>query len=90
MTLLWTAGIDPKDFGRSLPRMIRAAGGRLWGAKHSQITKKQIRASHQAGMKVYAWTVDSPSDMTYLISAGVDGIITNRPDRLRAVLQDSQ
>jgi glycerophosphoryl diester phosphodiesterase len=38
-------------------------------------------------MRVYAWTVDSKSEMQRLVDMGVDGIITNRPDLLQAVLR---
>ena len=33
------------------------------------------------------WTVNEPADMAGLVAQGVDGIITDRPDRLRALLQ---
>jgi glycerophosphoryl diester phosphodiesterase len=36
-----------------------------------------------AGLKCYAWTVDSPEDARRLIAAGIDGITTNRPAWLR-------
>lgn len=86
-TLLWTAGIDPADHGGSLPKMIRAAGGWHWGIKYSQITADQVQKAHDAGIRVYAWTVDSKSDMVRLAAMGVDGIITNRPDILVSVLE---
>lgn len=37
-----------------------------------------------AGMKLYVWTVDKPADAKRLRSAGVDGITTNVPARIRA------
>ena len=37
-----------------------------------------IRRAHNHGLKVYAWTVDDPVQMTVMMSRGVDGIITNR------------
>jgi len=45
-----------------------------------------IDTAHQLGIQVFAWTPDSPGVMKRLIEMGVDGIITNRPDRLRSVL----
>jgi glycerophosphoryl diester phosphodiesterase len=45
-----------------------------------------VNALHSAGFKVYVWTVDSPADARKLITAGVDGITTNRPGWLRAQL----
>ncbi len=43
-----------------------------------------IRA-HALGLKVLVWTVDVPEAMQILIAAGVDGIMTNYPARLRDV-----
>ena len=37
-----------------------------------------IRRAHERGMKVYAWTIDDPVQMTVMMSRGVDGIITNQ------------
>jgi len=39
-----------------------------------------------AGLKVYVWTVDSPAKARKLVTAGVDGITTNRPGWLREKL----
>jgi glycerophosphoryl diester phosphodiesterase len=41
------------------------------------------RKVHEAGLKLYIWTVDSPAKARRLIAAGVDGITTNRPGWLR-------
>jgi glycerophosphoryl diester phosphodiesterase len=43
-------------------------------------------AAHARGFKVLVWTVDAPGQMLALIDAGVDGIMTNYPDRMRSVL----
>jgi glycerophosphoryl diester phosphodiesterase len=40
------------------------------------------------GLSVIPWTVDDANDMRALIADGVDGIITNYPARLRAVLAE--
>jgi glycerophosphoryl diester phosphodiesterase len=37
---------------------------------------------------VVAWTINEPEQMRRLIAAGVDGIITDYPDRLLSVLRD--
>ena len=42
-----------------------------------------VRQVKDAGLKCYAWTVDSPEEARRLIAAGVDGITTNRPAWLR-------
>ncbi|MFI6167199.1 glycerophosphodiester phosphodiesterase family protein [Nocardia sp. NPDC051052] len=47
-----------------------------------------VQAAHQRGMRVVPWTVDDRATMTALIDLGVDGLITNRPDLLRAILAE--
>lgn len=42
-----------------------------------------VRRAHDAGLKMYVWTVDEVSDARRVIRAGVDGITTNRPGWLR-------
>jgi glycerophosphoryl diester phosphodiesterase len=42
--------------------------------------------AHDIGVRVFVWTVEDPSTMNRLLDAGVDGIITDRPDLLREVL----
>jgi glycerophosphoryl diester phosphodiesterase len=43
-------------------------------------------AAHKSGLKVLTWTVDSDARMRALIEAGVDGIMTNFPARMRQVM----
>ena len=50
------------------------------------LTDRLIRKSHEHGLGVIPWTVNEPADMASLIDRGVDGIITDYPDRLRDVM----
>lgn len=47
-----------------------------------------MAAARAAGLAVFPWTVDDPERMAELVVLGVDGIITNVPDRLRRVLAE--
>ena len=49
-----------------------------------------VEVLHGADVAVNVWTVDDESRMVVLASIGVDGIITNRPDLARRVLDQSQ
>ena len=47
---------------------------------HRIVSPRFLRHAHQRGLKVQVWTVDEEPDMRRLLSWGVDGLITNRPD----------
>jgi glycerophosphoryl diester phosphodiesterase len=49
-------------------------------------SERVIDRAHELGIRVVVWTVDDPATMRALLDAGVDGIITDRPDVLREVL----
>lgn len=46
------------------------------------ITRDSVRDSHQAGFNVNVWTVNEPKDILRMKEFGVDGIISDYPDRL--------
>ena len=81
----WTAGFNPSEHGRSLPRTIKAADGAIWSPYFRDVNPALISESHRLGLPVVVWTVDKPADMARLIDMGVDGIISDRPDLLRKV-----
>ncbi|HSL68647.1 MAG TPA: glycerophosphodiester phosphodiesterase [Longimicrobiales bacterium] len=56
--------------------------------KRRLVTPKLIRALHAHGILVHVWTVNEVPDMERLLDWGVDGILTDRPDRLARVLHD--
>ena len=81
----WTAGFNPADYGKSLPRTIKAAGGAIWSPYFGDVDADLISESHRLGLKVVVWTVNKPEDIARMIDIGVDGIISDRPDLLRKV-----
>ncbi|ATL93513.1 glycerophosphodiester phosphodiesterase [Aeromonas sp. CU5] len=46
------------------------------------VDRMLVEDAHRRGLKVLVYTVDYPEDYEMLASMGVDGIFTNRPDRL--------
>jgi glycerophosphoryl diester phosphodiesterase len=82
----WTAGFNPAEYGNSLPRTIKAAGGAIWSPYFGDVDPELISESHRLGLQVVVWTVNTPADMARLIDIGVDGIISDHPDLLRKVV----
>jgi glycerophosphoryl diester phosphodiesterase len=83
---LWTGWLDVDDFGGDVPALVEAAGCAVWSPEFDDLTEDAVRRAHELGLEVVAWTVNQPDDMAALIEMGVDGIITDYPDRLRAVM----
>jgi glycerophosphoryl diester phosphodiesterase len=83
----WLAGLDVEDFGRSVPRLAQASGAAVWSPNYLDLTAPAVREAHQLGLMVKPWTVNDPADMHRIVAWGVDGLISDRPDLLRGVLQ---
>lgn len=49
-------------------------------------TCESVQAAHKAEIEVHVWTVDDPAEMRALLAIGVDGILTNYPQRLLEVI----
>ncbi|WP_433719252.1 glycerophosphodiester phosphodiesterase family protein [Actinoplanes sp. CA-051413] len=45
-----------------------------------------VRRAHERGLKVIPWTCDDPATVAALMDLGVDGIITNYPNRVRHLM----
>ena len=84
----WHAGFALRDYGGSLPALVKAAGCGTWSMYWRDLTPKDLAAAHALGLKVLPWTVNERGDMRSLIDLGVDGIITDYPDRLRDVMAE--
>jgi glycerophosphoryl diester phosphodiesterase len=82
----WTAGFKIADHG-SVPKMVKAAGGAVWSPNGGAVTEALVKEAQGLGLKVVPWTINAPADMERLLGWGVDGIITDYPDRLRDVMQ---
>jgi glycerophosphoryl diester phosphodiesterase len=82
----WLNGLDVDDFNGSAVRAIKAAGGDIWSSYHKEVDADAIDLAHQLGLSVNVWTVNETGRMRELIAMGVDGIITDYPDRLRQVI----
>jgi len=84
----WFAGLDLAAAQGSLPILVAAAGCGTWSPFWRNLTPQEAAAARGLGLKVVPWTVNEPTDMASLVELGVDGLITDYPDRLRRVLAE--
>ena len=82
----WHAGLKGADHGGSLPRMAQAAGCAIWSPFWRNVTAENIAEAQALRLKIIPWTVNEPAEIERLATLGVDGIITDYPDRARRAL----
>lgn len=49
---------------------------------HRRLRSTSLKAARDAGLEIYAWTVNAPKTATRLWQSGVEGVITDRPQAL--------
>ncbi|HEU4811895.1 MAG TPA: glycerophosphodiester phosphodiesterase family protein [Nocardioides sp.] len=98
----WLGGIDIDDFGGDPIKAVDSFGASAFSPVHGfpqngkvtdagykpYVTSEMVDEAHRYGIEVIPWTVDDKPTMNKLIDDGVDGLITDYPDRLREVLAD--
>jgi glycerophosphoryl diester phosphodiesterase len=68
------------------PHTVHAAGGRIWSPDFRELNPAQAAAARKLGLKVIPWTVNEPADIRRMLELGVDGLISDYPDRVRVAL----
>lgn len=58
-----------------------------YGLSLGSITQDHVNAIHEAGRKVYVWTVNTPTQMKTVQAMGVDGVVTNEPGLAKVICQ---
>ncbi|MEV0825015.1 glycerophosphodiester phosphodiesterase [Nonomuraea rubra] len=97
---MWLGGLDLEDIGGDPLKTIKSFGASAFSplpgtpeggtvndpGYKPYVTKELVAEAHRLGIKVIPWTADDEPTMNAMIDAGVDGIITDYPDRLRKVM----
>ncbi len=85
-TPLHLSELDVDHFDGSVPRLVEAAGCAVWSPDFRDVTPSRLTEAHELGLRVIPWTVNHAEDVRRLVELGVDGLISDYPDRLRGVL----
>ena len=97
----WTGGIDMDEFACNLPMAAASFGADAISPVHGLpqearvtdpgymlfTTREMVEQAHALGMKIIPWTIDDTASLEFFVELGVDGIITDYPDRLLNLLR---
>jgi glycerophosphoryl diester phosphodiesterase len=72
--------------GGSQPQAVHAAGGRIWSPHYEELDTAALIEARGLELKVVPWTVNEPGFIERFLDLGVDGLITDYPERVRAEL----
>ncbi len=83
----WLAGVDPAVVGDPITGAM-TVGADILSPEYHLVDRAFNDRAHAAGLRVIPWTVDDSEAMRAHAAAGVDGIITDFPTRLRSVMAE--
>lgn len=82
-------GLLAENAKPDLPQIALDSGARQICPRFDLLTPQLVAESHRRDLQVVTWTVNDRERMRAAIGLGVDGIMTDVPDRLQAVLEDT-
>jgi glycerophosphoryl diester phosphodiesterase len=82
----WTAGLKLAEHGASVPRLVKASGAAVWSPFFGDLSQAALQEAHALDLQVVAWTVNEPAQIERLLDWGVDGLISDYPERVRRAM----
>lgn len=100
----WLGGIDLAEFNGDWVAAAASIGAEIVGPAHGDpwtvtvntpgyipwINKDVVKRAHDFNMKVFPWTVDHEVTIAKMLDHGVDGIITNYPERVMSMSKEKK
>lgn len=84
----WLGGLAFDWAATTVPQAVRRAGAAVWSPYYRDLTAADVKEAQQLGLRVVPWTVNDAAAMASLIDLGVDGLITDYPERARQVMAE--
>ena len=72
---------DGRDFD---PEKMRKLGAKIWSPNFADVSRNTFEKAKSLGLEVVVWTVNEPADIARALDMGLDGIISDYPDRVLA------
>jgi len=82
-----TAYLTSGKKGPAIPKLVHDSGGKIWSPNFQDLDAAALGAARAAGLAVIPWTVNEPADIRRVLELGVNGIISDYPDRVREALR---
>ncbi|HTQ70890.1 MAG TPA: glycerophosphodiester phosphodiesterase family protein [Acidocella sp.] len=70
----------------SVARAVASTGSAMWAPFHEMLDAAAMDEARRLGLAVIPWTVNEEADLHRMIDLGVDGIISDWPDRVKQIL----
>jgi glycerophosphoryl diester phosphodiesterase len=81
-TRKYALGVLVKDEPYGAEEFGKEIGAFSVNPEHRYLAVDFVKGSHETDLKVFPWTVNDPGDISRMKDLGVDGIITDYPDRI--------
>lgn len=82
----WTGSVTVGESHDDMCDGAAAVGAHVISPEHVLVDAALVERAHAAGLGVLPWTVNDPKRMVQLVEDGVDGLVSDYPDRALAVL----
>jgi glycerophosphoryl diester phosphodiesterase len=71
----------------SQPQKVKNAGAKTWSPDWRALSAETVKEARRLGLRVVVWTVNEPADIQRMRDWGVDGVISDYPDRAIQLLR---
>ena len=82
----WTGGVDVAEHGDDVAAGAAEVGAHVLSPEHVLVDAALVERAHGLGLGVLPWTVNDVEHVRAVVAAGVDGLVTDYPDRALAVV----